>query len=82
MRKLQSHCFADEFGITHAALFRGTDKKHDYSHKEIAEQCRLCCSTLLFVKSQTHNKFSIITKISYGILNIQHLCDLLLFPSH
>ena len=26
----QSHCFADEFGITHAHSF-GTDTQHDYS---------------------------------------------------
>ena len=34
----QSHCFADEFGITHAHSF-GTDTQHD-TVKEIAEQCR------------------------------------------
>ena len=30
MRKLQLHCFADEFGITHAHSF-GTDTQNDYS---------------------------------------------------
>jgi len=30
MKLPQSHCFADEFGITHAHSF-GTDTKHDYS---------------------------------------------------
>ena len=29
-RETQSHCFADEFNITHAHSF-GTDPQHDYS---------------------------------------------------
>ena len=36
-RESQSHCFADEFGITHAHFF-GTDTQYD-CNQEIAEQC-------------------------------------------
>ena len=39
MRKPVVPCFADEFVITHAHYF-DTDIQHDYTVKEIAEQCR------------------------------------------
>ena len=38
----QSHCFADEFGITHAHSF-GTDTQHDYSQGN----CRTMSSIII-----------------------------------
>ena len=35
----QSHCFADEFLITHAHYF-GTDTQHDYSQGNCRTICR------------------------------------------
>ena len=36
---MQSHCYADKFGKPYTHSF-GTDSQHDYTVKEIAEQCR------------------------------------------
>ena len=42
-REIQSHCFADKFGITHAHSF-GTDTQHDYSQGN----CRTMSSSLFY----------------------------------
>jgi len=41
----QSHCFADELGITHAHSF-GTDTQHDYSQGN----CRTMSSILIMLE--------------------------------
>ena len=57
MKKPWSHCFADEFGITHAHPF-GTDTQYDYRVKEFAEQCL-----------QLINLYSLHENLTYSVIN-------------